>query len=35
MTKTEREVVNPSKPKFYERFADNIINSRNKNQPDD
>ena len=35
MTKTEREVVNPSKPKFYKRFVDDIINRRNKNQPDD
>ena len=35
MTKTEREVVNPSKPKFYKRFVDDIINTRNKNQPDD
>ena len=34
MTKTELEVVNPSKPKFYKRFVD-IINRRNKNQPDD
>ena len=35
MTKTERGVVNPSKPKFYKRFVDDIINRRNKNQPDD
>ena len=35
MTKTEREVVNPSKPKFCKRFVDDIINRRNKNQPDD
>ena len=35
MTKTEREVVNPSKPKFYKRFLDDIINRRSKNQPDD
>ena len=34
MTKTEREVVNPPKPKFYKRFADDI-NRRNKNEPDD
>ena len=37
MTKTERDVVNPSKPKFYKRFVDDIINRRNrrnKNQPD-
>ena len=32
MTKTECEIVNPSKPKFYKRFVD-IINRRN--QPDD
>ena len=35
MTKTERDVVNPSKPKFYKRFVDDIINRRNKNEPDD
>ena len=35
MTKTEREVASPSKPKFYKRFVDDIINTRNKNQPDD
>ena len=35
MTKTEREVVNPPKPKFYKRFVDDIINRRNKSQPDD
>ena len=35
MTKTEREVVNPSKPKFYKRLVGDIINRRNKNQPDD
>ena len=34
MTKTELEVVNPSKPKFYKRFVDDVINRRNKNQPD-
>ena len=32
---TESEVVSPSKPKFYKCFVDNIINRRNKNQPDD
>ena len=32
MTKTEREVVNPSKHKFYKRFVDDIINKRNKNE---
>ena len=35
MTKTELEVVNPSKLKFYKRFVDDVINRRNKNQPDD
>ena len=35
MTKTELEFVNPSNPKFYKRFADDIINRRNKSQPDD
>ena len=35
MTRTEREVVNPSKPKFYKRFVDDVINRINKNQPDD
>ena len=32
-TKAEREVVNPSK--FYKRFEGDIINRRNKTQPDD
>ena len=35
MTKTEREVVSPSKPKFHKCFVDDIINRRNKNQPAD
>ena len=35
MTKTECEFVNPSKPKFYKCFVNDIINRRNKNQPDD
>ena len=35
MTKTEGEVVNPSKPKFNKRFVDDISNRRNKNEPDD
>ena len=35
MTKTEREVVNLSKPTFYKRFEDDIINKRNKDEPDD
>ena len=34
MTKTEREVVNLSKPTFYKRFEDDII-KRNKDEPDD
>ena len=32
MTKTERQVVNPSKTKFYKHFMDDIIKRRNKNQ---
>ena len=35
MTKTECEVVNPSKPISYKCFVDDIINRRNKNQADD
>ena len=35
VTKTESGVVNPSRPKFYKHFADDIINRRNENQPDD
>ena len=35
MTKTQCEVVNPSKPKFYKRFMDDIVNRKNKNEPDD
>ena len=35
MTKTEREVVNPSKSKFYKWFMDDIINRRNKTEPGD
>ena len=35
MTKTEREVFNPSKPRFCKRFVDDIINKRNKDQTDD
>ena len=26
MTKTERKVVEPTKPQFYKRFVDDIIN---------
>ena len=33
MTKTESEIVNPSKPKFYKGFIDHIINRRYKDQP--
>ena len=33
MTKTERKVVQPTKPQFYKRFID-IINKRYKDQPD-
>ena len=33
MTKIEHKVVNPSK--FYKRFVDDIINRRNKSEPDD
>ena len=35
MTETQCEVVNPSKPKFYKRFMDDIVNRKNKNEPDD
>ena len=35
MTKTEHEVANPSKPKFYRRLVVNISNRKNKNQLDD
>ena len=34
MTKTERIVVEPTKPQFYNRFVDDIINKRYKDQPD-
>ena len=34
-SKTERGVVNACKAKFYKRFVDNLINTRNKDQPDD
>ena len=34
MTKTKRKVVEPTKPKFYKRFVDDIINKRHKDQPD-
>ena len=35
ITKTEREVVNQSEPKFQKRFVGDTINRRNKNEPDD
>ena len=35
MTKTEKKIVIPSKPKFYKRFVDDIINRRKSNQPDE
>ena len=34
MTKTERNVVEATKPQFYKRFVDDIINKRYKDQPD-
>ena len=34
VTKTETEVINPFKPKFYKRFVDDIINRKRKDQPD-
>ena len=34
MTKTERIVVEPTKPQFYKRFVDDIITKRYKDQPD-
>ena len=30
MTKTERKVVDPTKPQFYKRFVNDIINKRYK-----
>ena len=35
MTKIEREVVSPSKRKFYKRFVGDIVNRRNQNEPDE
>ena len=35
MTKLEKKVVLPEKPRFYKRYVDNIIRRRKKNQPDD
>ena len=34
MTKTERKVVQPTKPQFYKRFVDGIRNKPYKDQPD-
>ena len=34
MTKTERNVVEATKPQFYKGFVDDIINKRYKDQPD-
>ena len=35
MTKLEKEVVLPEKPRFYKRYVDDIIRRRKKNQPDE
>ena len=34
MTKTDKEVVKPLNPRFYKRFADDIISKKRKYQPD-
>ena len=34
MNKVEREVVIPTKPKFYKRYVDDTYNRRKRNQPD-
>ena len=34
MTKTERKLVEPSKPQFYKRLVDDIIEKGHKDQPD-
>ena len=34
MTKTEKKEIEPTKPQFYRRFLDDIINKRYKDQPD-
>ena len=34
MTKTEGEVVKLTNPRFYERFVDDIIRKKKKDQPD-
>ena len=33
--KTKRKVVEPTKPQFYKRFIDDIINEQYKDQPDE
>ena len=35
MTTTESQVVNSSTPKLHKRLVDNIINRRNKDQPNE
>ena len=35
MNKMERDVVIPSKPKFYKRFVDDIYRRRKRNEPDE
>ena len=34
MVKLERDVVQPTKPKFYRRYVDDVINKRNIDKPD-
>ena len=34
MTKTEKEVVKLTNPRFNKRFVDNIISEKKKDQPD-
>ncbi len=34
LTKLENDVVRPTKPLFYKRYVDDIINRRSSNQPD-
>ena len=34
MTKTEQEVAKLTNPRFYERFVDDIISNKKKDQPD-
>ena len=35
MNKMERDVVFPLKPKFYQRFVDDIYRRRKRNEPDE